>query len=264
MRQEVHVSCKKVYNIGMKITVITLFPEMINSFIGESIVKRAVEKGSVTIELINLRDFAADSYGTVDDRPYGGGAGMVMKVDVIGRALAKVKSTESKVLLTTPKGQLFDQGKAEKLAEEKQIVIIAGHYEGYDERIRHLVDEEISLGDFVMTGGEITAAAIIDSVVRLLPGVLKKESATIEESHSIVSLQELKKAVGENELIERLIEKGIAEVRLIEYPHYTRPEEYNGAKVPSILLSGDHKKISEWRLKMAFEETIRRRPDLLE
>lgn len=223
----------------MKITVLTLFPKMVEGFFNESIIKRAVEKKLITIEVVNIRDFAVDSYGTVDDRPYGGGAGMVLRVDVIDRALEKVKTKKSKILLTTPKGKLFDQKKAMEYSKETDLVIIAGHYEGVDERVLEYVDEEISIGDFVMTGGEIAAAAITDAVVRLVPGVLKKDDATVNETFNIQGK------------------------KLLEYPQFTRPEEYKGKKVPEVLTQGNHKEIEKWRLDKAIEETEKKRPDLL-
>lgn len=248
----------------MKITVITLFPKMISSFIEESIVKRAQEKEQVEIELINLRDFAVDEYGSVDDRPYGGGAGMVLRVEPIVQALKKINSIgNKKILLTSPKGKTFNQQNALEYAKLDHVVIIAGHYEEVDERVRDYVDEEVSLGDFVMTGGELTAAAILDSVTRLLPGVLKKEEATQFESFFEVRIEELVKLLPDNEELLRLQKNGVQNVQLLEYPQYTRPDIYEGKKVPDILLSGHEKNIKEWRLKMAFAETVKKRPDLL-
>lgn len=218
---------------------------MISGFFEESIVKRAVEKKVVKIEIINLRDFAINKYGSVDDRPYGGGAGMVLRIEPIYNALqkiknqrSKIKSTaqKSKIILTSPKGKPFDQKKAEEYSKLNNLIIIAGHYEGVDERILEFVDEEISLGDFIMTGGEITAAAIVDSVVRLIPGTLNKKEATQLESFS---------------------------ANLLEYPQYTRPENFKGKKVPKVLLSGNHKKIETWRTKAAYKETFKKRKDLL-
>src|SRR3989344_2739489 len=170
----------------MKISILTLFPKMLEGFFAESIIKRAEEKGLAEIEMIDIRKFADDDYGTVDDRPYGGGAGMVMRVDVIYKALPKVKSQKSKakttnqnskIILTSPKGKVFNQEKAKEFSKLEHLVIVAGHYEDVDERVRDIIDEEVSLGDFVLTGGEIAASAMVDSVVRLLPGVLKKEKA---------------------------------------------------------------------------------------
>lgn len=263
----------------MKISILTLFPKTLNSFFSESIIKRAIEKSAVEIEIINIRDFAKDAYGSVDDKPYGGGAGMVMRIDVIVKALEKSEvqpslklqpasqsqksKVKQKIILTTPRGLPLKQHIVKEYASMDHIVIICGHYEGFDERISELIDDEISLGDFVMTGGEITAAAIVDSIVRLLPGAIKKESPE-EESFSEVSVSLLKNIIGADEIIESLIEKKVETVRLLEYPQYTRPEDFNGKKVPSILLSGNHKEIERWRIKMAYEETKKRRPDLLE
>ncbi len=247
----------------MKVSIITLFPDMINAFLKESIIKRAQEKGAVEIKFINLREFALDDYGSVDERPYGGGAGMVLRVEPIYNALQKIKSDNQKIILTSPKGKIFNQKKAQEYSGEKHLVIIAGHYEEVDERVRDLVDEEISLGDFVMTGGEITAAAVVDSVVRLLPGVLKKEDAAANESFFEVSVSKLIELVGEHEILQKLQNKKIEKVQLLEYPHYTRPEEFMGKKVPEILLGGNHAELEKWRLQKAFEETLKKRPDLL-
>jgi tRNA (guanine37-N1)-methyltransferase len=262
----------------MKISIITLFPKMIASFFEESIVKKAKEKGLVEIELINLRDFALDSYGTVDDRPYGGGAGMVLRIEPVYKAVRSVISNSqfliskqnsnfqkpiSKTILTSPKGKIFNQEKAKEYAKLDHLVIICGHYEGVDERVLNFVDEEVSLGDFVMTGGEITAAAITDAVCRLVPGVLKKDEATKIESFFEVSVDKLIEVTGEDEILKKLKEKGVKKVKLLEYPQYTRPEIFLGFKVPKILLSGNHKEIEIWRLKKAYEETKRKRKDLL-
>ncbi len=252
------------YNCNMKISVITLFPDMISGFLNESILKRAQEKKLVEIEIVNLREFAKDSYGTVDDRPYGGGAGMVMRADVLDEAIKKVKDSNSTVLLTSAKGKTYTQAKAQELSKHHHIVVIAGHYEGVDERVMTQIDEEISIGDYVLTGGEIPAAVIIDSVVRLLPGVLKKDGATEEESFYEVSVQELIEVVGETEILAKLRKNGITKVQLLEYPQYTRPEEYDGRKAPEELLSGDHEKIRKYRLTKAYEETKTKRPDLLD
>jgi tRNA (guanine37-N1)-methyltransferase len=261
----------------MKITIITLFPKMLSGFFDESIVKRAIEKKLVEIEIINLRDFAIDSYGTVDDRPYGGGAGMVLRVEPIYKAINSViDKKRQRIILTSPKGKLFNQKKAIEFSKLQQLIIIAGHYEGVDERVRDLVDEEISLGDFVMTGGEITAAAITDSVVRLIPGVLKKNEATQLESFFDVSINRparrssakrnevgLIEVIGETPLLKKMKKKGIKKIKLLEYPHYTRPEEFMGKKVPTVLLSGNHRDIENWRIERTYKETLKRRPDLL-
>ena len=224
----------------MKISIITLFPKMISGFFEESIVKRAMTKKLVEIEIINLRDFAIDDYGTVDDRPYGGGVGMILRVDVIHKAISKIKNRKSKIVLTSPKGKVFDQKKAQEYSKLDHLIIISGHYEDVDARVQDFVDEEISMGDFILTGGEIPASAIVDSIVRLIPGVLKKEQATISESFNINGK------------------------KILEYPQYTRPEEFMGKKVPEVLLNGDHKKIEEWKEEKAIEETKLKRPDLLD
>jgi len=228
----------------MKISIVTLFPHMIDGFFKESIVKRAVEKKLVEIEVINLRDFAIDDYGTVDDRPYGGGAGMILRIEPIYKAIQSVKSKvqnqRSKIILTSPKGKIFDQKKAQEYSQLDHLIIIAGHYEDVDARALDYIDEEISMGDFILTGGEIPASAIVDSIVRLIPGVLKKDQATVQESFSI------------------------NDKKILEYPQYTRPEEFMGKKVPEILLNGDHKKIEKWQMEKALEETKKKRPDLLD
>lgn len=253
----------------MKISILSLFPDTINTFIGESIVKRAQLKNTVEIEVINIRDYAIDSYGSVDDKPYGGGAGMVMRIDVIAKALQETKhksgvsAGQQKTVLTTPRGRVFNQQIAQSYATDiAHLIILCGHYEGFDERVIDIVDDEISLGDFVMTGGEITAAAIVDAVVRLLPGAIKKDSPE-EESFSEVLISTLVDAVGKDETIQQLQLDKVEAVRLLEYPHYTRPEEFDGKKVPAILLSGNHKEIEKWRISMAYNETKKRRPDLL-
>ena len=263
----------------MKISIITLFSKMISGFFEESIVKRAQEKKLVEIEVIDLRGFAPDKRGSVDDKPYGGGVGMVIRADVLQKAIHNVilgsgttpesdsgqarMTRKQKVVLTSAKGRLFNQQKAKEYSKLKHLVLVAGHYEGVDERILDFVDEEVSLGDFVLTGGEIVVSAIVDAVVRLTPGVLKKEEATIDESFFITSIQSLIEVIGENETLKRLEKKGIKKVQLLEYPQYTRPEEFMGKKVPEVLLSGNHKEIEKWRLQKAFAETIKKRPDLL-
>lgn len=249
----------------MKITVITLFPQMIKGFFEESIVKRAQESGHVEIDVVNLRDFAQDQRGTVDDRPYGGGAGMVLKVDVMHRALSKLRTKvkKQKVILTSARGKVFNQKKATELSKLEHIILIAGHYEGVDERVYEYIDEEISIGDFVLTGGEIVAAAIVDSVTRLITGVLKKDDAIANESFFEFDIDELIDIAGEHKALTNLKENGVRKVQLLEYPHYTRPEEYAGKIVPEVLKSGDFKKINEWRVQRAYEETLKKRPDLL-
>jgi tRNA (guanine37-N1)-methyltransferase len=247
----------------MKITIITLFPQMFEGFLNESIIKRAQEKGAVQIELVQLRDFAVDDHGTVDERPYGGGAGMVLMAEPVIRALDQHAASGAHVVLTSPRGTVYNQEKAIELSQKEEIVIIAGHYEAVDERVMGRVDEELSMGDYVLTGGELPAATIVDSIVRLVPGVLKKEEATVIESFYEVSLHDLIKAVGEDETLAILIQTGAKTVKLLEYPHYTRPQEFDGQHVPEILLSGNHAEISRWQLQQAYSITKKRRPDLL-
>lgn len=262
----------------MKISVITLFPEIIRPSVEVSIINNAQKKGLVEIELVQLRDFAIDSHGTVDDRPYGGGAGMVLMASPVKEAISKIKDQRSplrpeasrgtaklktKVILTSARGVSYSQQKAEEYAKLDHLIIIAGHYESVDERALEYVDEEVSVGDFVLTGGELPAAMILDSVVRLFPGVLKKEDATENESFGSVSLAELEKAAGTTKEIQDLQNAGHREVRLLEYPHYTRPEQFDGESVPDILLSGNHAEIRKWRLQQSYSLTIQRRPDLL-
>ena len=250
----------------MKITILTLFPQMISGFLGESILKRAQEKGAVEIDVVNIRDFAVDKHKTVDDRPFGGGAGMVLMAEPLIKAIASVKlgnSGKQKVILTSPRGIVYSQKKVQEYAGLDNLVIIAGHYEGFDERITNYIDEEISIGDYVLTGGELPAAIIVDSIIRLLPGVLKKEDATENESFFSVSIEELIEAVGSDDVLDQLREKGAKTVQLLEYPHYTRPQELAGKKVPEVLVAGDPKKIRVWQLKEAYSITKKNRPELL-
>lgn len=224
----------------MRIFILTLFPEMFTGPFDESIVKRAVEKHAVDITLINLREFATDAYKSVDDHPYGGGIGMILRVDIVSRAIDAVKKTigegKTRTILLDAQGKPYKQNAARRLSTYDHLILIAGHYEGFDERIRTLVDEEISVGDYILTGGEIPAMVLTDSIVRLLPGVLEKPQATIEESFTAHSL---------------------------EYPHYTRPQSFRSQYVPPILLSGNHAAIAEWRDKQAKIRTKKRRPDLI-
>lgn len=234
----------------MKIDILTLFPEMFAGPFEESIIKRAKEKGLVKIKIHNLRKWTKDKHKTVDGRPFGGGTGMVLMVEPIFEALKslRVKEQESKrvkVVLLSPQGQVFNQKKAQELAKLDRLILIAGHYEGFDERIRkHLIDEEISIGDYVLTGGEIPAIVIVDTVVRLLPGVLEKEEATAHESFSTRNTKR-------------------ATEQTLDYPTYTRPADFKGWKVPEVLLSGNHAEIKKWRKKNALEATRKKRPDLL-
>lgn len=235
----------------MKINILTLFPDMFDSFLKTSLIARGLSKNIFDIKLFNIRDVATDAHKSVDARPYGGGAGMLLRVDIIDRALKEVlKSGETKrandksnrkIILLSPQGNKFDSKKARELAQYDNLVFICGHYEGFDERIIDLVDEELSIGDFVTTGGELPAMLIIDAVARFIPNFLGKEQSPHIESFELNH-----------------------NARLLEFPQYTRPEEYNGQKVPEILLSGHHKNVEAWRLKEATEKTKRRRPDLLE
>jgi tRNA (guanine37-N1)-methyltransferase len=207
----------------MKINILTLFPDYFKSIFAESILKRAIENNLVTINVVNIRDFATDKHKVTDDRPYGGGPGMVMKIEPIDLALQSLhQSAKSKTLLTSAKGKIFNQQKAIKLSKLDELTLICGHYEGVDERVaEHLIDEEIRVGDYVLTGGEPAVAIIVDAVARLLPGVLGNEESNKGESHD---------------------EPGKS-----GYPQYTRPETYKNWTVPSILLEGDHAKIETWR-----------------
>ncbi len=225
--------------MGLRIDILTLFCEMFDAFRTTSIVGRAVERGLVEIHLTNIREFALDNYGTVDDAPFGGGPGMVLMCQPIFDAVEHLRAAgeeAGKVVLMSPQGRRLDHQLVEQLTAEPRLIVIAGHYEGFDERIRlHLADMEVSVGDFVLSGGEIAAMAMIDAVVRLLPGVLGKDESTHEESFS---------------------------AGLLEYPQYTRPREFRGMKVPEVLLGGDHAKIAAWRAEQARARTRRRRPDL--
>lgn len=212
-----------------------MFPGILDA----SMLKRAQEKKLLDVATINLRDFASDTYKSVDDHPYGGGVGMVMRVDIVDKAITFTKKQlggNAHVILLDPQGIPYTQKKALKIAQYNNIILVCGHYEGVDERIRHIVDEEISIGDYVLTGGEIPALVIVDSVTRLIQGVLKHATATHDESFT------------ENTL---------------EYPQYTRPKVYKNQKVPEILLSGDHKKIQTWRQNQAKTVTLSKRPDMI-
>ncbi len=227
----------------MKIYVLTLFPQTVNSFFKESIIKRAIAKKIIDLQIINIRDFAKGAHKSVDDKPYGGGKGMLLKVDVLYLALSSIKPKPYTILLSAS-GNKYNQRLAAKLSTNKSLAIICGHYEGIDARIEQYVDDIISIGDYVLTGGEIAAAAVVDSVVRLLPGVINPKS-TKEESFS--DIENLKFKI-ENSL---------------EYPQYTRPENFKGRKVPKILLGGNHKEIEKWRKLQSTKRTKKFRPDLL-
>lgn len=221
----------------MKFDIVTLFPELIDIYKNNGIIGRAVENGLFEFGYTNLRDYSEDKHKKVDDYPYGGGPGMLLKPEPMFNALDAIKKHNSYIIYLSPKGSLFNQNKATELSKKDHIILIAGHYEGIDQRIiDKYVDEEISVGDFVLTSGELPVLMIVDAVGRLLPGVLGSDESAIEESHSN---------------------------NLLEYPQYTRPESYQGMDVPEILLSGHHKKIEEWRLFKAIEITLKRRPDLI-
>lgn len=225
----------------MRIDVLSLFPEMFDGVFGSSILKKAAEKKAVSYHVTNFREFSDNKHKTVDDYPYGGGAGMVLKPQPIFDAIAELqtdKKKKTRVILLCPQGQPYNQQKAEELASEDHLIFICGHYEGYDERIReHLVTDEISIGDYVLTGGELGAMVVIDSIVRLIPGVLGNPDSPVLDSFSS---------------------------GLLEHPHYTRPADFRGMKVPDVLLSGNHSKINEWRETESLKRTNERRPDLLE
>jgi tRNA (guanine37-N1)-methyltransferase len=221
----------------MGIDILTLFPKMFVGPFAESIIKRAQDKKLVEIEIHNLRNWAKDKRKTVDDRPFGGGTGMILMVEPIAAALKELRQKNSWVILLTPQGKTFNQKKAQILAKKRHLIFICGHYEGVDERIRkYLVDQEISIGDYVLTGGELPAMIVVDTIVRLIPGVLDKPEAIQSESFT---------------------------EKLLEYPQYTRPANFKGWKVPEILLSGNHQKIAAWRKEQTLKRTKSRRPDLL-
>ncbi|MBP1930764.1 tRNA (guanosine(37)-N1)-methyltransferase TrmD [Ammoniphilus resinae] len=227
----------------MKIDVLTLFPEMFPGVLESSIIGKSQEKGLVSFRVVNFRDYAVNKHGQVDDYPYGGGAGMILRPEPLFEAVESLldgsnpEEQKPRIILLCPQGERYSQKKAEELAKQEHLILLCGHYEGYDERIRqHLVTDEISIGDFVLTGGELPAMTLIDSVVRLLPGALGNETSAMTDSFS---------------------------TGLLEHPHYTRPAEYRGWKVPDVLLSGHHGKIEEWRKMESLRRTLTRRPELL-
>lgn len=226
----------------LQFDIITIFPDIFIPVLNESIIKRAKQKGLVKINLHNLRDFSLDKHRKVDDRPFGGGPGMLMRPEPIFRAVAdvklnsKLKKSKIKTILLSPQGKKLDQALARKLAKEKQLVLICGHYEGVDERVKQIIDEEISIGDYVLTGGELPAMILVDALTRLIPGVLGDEESLSQESF---------------------------ENNLLEYPHYTRPAVFKKMKVPDILISGNHQQIANWRKENAVIKTKKKRPDLL-
>lgn len=221
----------------MRIDIITIFPGMLDGFLGQSMMKRAAKAGLVEFHGLNLRDFTEDKHRTTDERPFGGGPGMVMKPEPIFKAVESVRTDQSRVILMCPQGRPFTQQRAQALSKEEHLIFVCGHYEGVDERVREaLIDEEISIGDYVLTNGVLPAVVVIDAVVRLIPGVLGGEGAAEQESFS---------------------------EPLLEYPQYTRPPEFRGMKVPEELLTGHHAAIAAWRRKQAEKRTAERRPDLL-
>ena len=229
----------------MKYHVLTLFPEMIENTVNTSITGRALKSGKISLHTVNIRDFADNKHMRVDDYPYGGGAGMVMQAEPVFRAYESVRKESQaarqgkkpRCIYLTPQGQVFRQTMVEELAMEEELIFLCGHYEGIDERVlEEVVTDYVSIGDYVLTGGELAAAVMIDAISRFVPGVLNNE-----ESSQFESMQD----------------------NLLEYPHYTRPEEWNGKKVPKVLLTGDHSKIEAWRLKQSVKRTKERRPDLL-
>ncbi|MFI3252269.1 MAG: tRNA (guanosine(37)-N1)-methyltransferase TrmD [bacterium] len=219
----------------MIIDIVTLFPNMFSGFVSESIIKRAINNDSVVINIIDLRDYTTNKHKKVDDTPYGGGQGMVISCQPVFDCLNSIKSDKSKTILTTPKGVVYNQKLAYEFSKDEHIIILCGHYEGFDERIMTLVDQEVSVGDYVLTGGEIPAMLITDSIIRLLDGVIN------EESHLNDSFSN----------------------GLLEHPNYTKPAVYNNLEVPEVLLNGNHKLINEWKEKMSFITTYSKRPDLL-
>jgi len=225
----------------MRIDVLTLFPEMFEGVFGASILGKARDKGLVSLQAVNFRDYANNKHNTVDDYPYGGGGGMVLKPEPIFAAVEDLKpegAVPPRVILMCPQGETFSQRKAEELSASEHLVFVCGHYEGYDERIRqHLVTDELSIGDYVLTGGELPAMTVIDSVVRLLPGVLGNENSAVTDSFS---------------------------TGLLEYPHYTRPAVFRDYAVPDVLLSGHHANVAAWRREQSLLRTLQRRPELLE
>jgi len=223
----------------MRFDILTLFPGMISTPLQESILGKAIQKGLIEIRAINIRDFSQDKHHTVDDTPYGGGQGMVMKVDPIALAIESIKSQSpsARTVYMTPQGKPFDQQTARALSSEPHLILLCGRYEGVDERVKELfVDEEISIGDYILTGGELAAMVVIDAVARVLPGVLGSERSAEEDSFSN---------------------------SLLEHPQYTRPHDFRGSRVPDVLLSGNHSAISLWRRREALKRTWMRRPDLL-
>ena len=218
----------------MKIDILTLFPEMFDGFVGTSIIKRAIDLGKVDIKVHNFRDYSLDKHGRVDDYPYGGGAGMVLMCEPIFRAIEAIRTEDSLVIMLSPSGKVFKQSVAIDLSKEKHIILLCGHYEGFDERIKTIVDMELSIGDYVLTGGEVPSMVITDAITRLIPGVITSESLDSESFNN----------------------------GLLDYPNYTRPEVFRGMRVPEVLLSGHHKNIEKYRHEEQIRLTRENRNDL--
>ena len=223
----------------MKIFIVTGFPEFFKSPVETSILKNSIQKGKVTVEILNLRDFSNDKHKRIDDYPFGGGAGMVLMVEPIYKAITAIKEKNKgiKTILLSPQGELFSQSKARRLSKEEKFILICGHYRGIDERVRQFVDEEISIGDYIVSGGEAASLVILDAVARLVPDVIGNSESADGDS----------------------FEKG-----LLDHPHYTKPRDFMGSQVPEVLLSGNHKEIDKWKKKMAVDKTREKRRDLLE
>ena len=219
----------------MRIDILTLFPEMFDGFLNTSIIKRAIDNGKVDIRIHNFRDYSTDKHNRVDDYPYGGGAGMVLQCEPIFRAVEDIRTDESVVIMMSPSGRVFKQNVARDLAKEKHLILLCGHYEGFDERIRTIVDMELSIGDYVLTGGEVPAMAVTDAVTRLIPGVITSESLDSESFND----------------------------GLLDYPNYTKPAEFRGMKVPDVLLSGHHENIKKYREEERIKRTQAVRSDLV-
>ena len=219
----------------MRVDILTLFPLMFKPFLEESIIKRAIDKGKINVNVVNIRDFSDLNNSQVDDTPYGGGGGMVIMCDPVFKAIESIRTEKSKVIMMSPSGSVFNQRLSFQLSKCEHLIILCGHYEGFDERIKTLVDMEVSIGDFILTGGEIPALAILDSLIRLVPGVISEESLVSESFTD----------------------------NLLDYPVYTKPRVYRGMEVPEVLLSGDHKKIEEYRHSERVRVTREKRPDII-